>query len=167
MLKSPWMLLVVVPVGFLLLAGVAASQLGEWTYLSTAFVVCAFLSFCIGAPFVFAPVWTSVASRSKISRFAQDWLQWYPETTENELRRALRRRFRGSATDTLFDDALDQTVEGSAIEEWFLSTLLLGPVAAFRHRFFPEAPADPADIEAVLAELQAEGRLAAESKSET
>jgi hypothetical protein len=47
-LKSPWMLLVAIPLGFTLLAAIAASQAGEWTGASTVFATCAVLAFGVG-----------------------------------------------------------------------------------------------------------------------
>lgn len=41
MLKSPWVTLVVIPLGFLLLAGVAASGQRGWTPASTVFAAMA------------------------------------------------------------------------------------------------------------------------------
>jgi len=61
------------------------------------------------------------------------------------------------------EGALDQASQGTPYGGG-LSALLLAPVVAFRHKFFPKAPAQPMDIEAVLAELQAEGQFGPDSE---
>ena len=170
MFRSPWMLLAVVPLGFLLVAGVAVWQAGEWSDAATLFAGLALLAFCVGLPWASIAARPRVPSRSRIRRFTEDYLGWYPATTEAKLRAVLCRRFAGSAptADQGSDGGLNEPDYGSgspAHGAWWWSTLFLPPVAGFRHRFFPVAPAAPADVDAVLAELQAEGRLASEPES--
>jgi hypothetical protein len=160
------MLLVVVPLGFLLVAGVAAWQAGQWTDASTLFAGLGLLAFCVGVPFASRAAGARAPSRSRIRRFAEDYLRWYPATTATDLRAILRYRFGGSAPmDHLVKSALDQASYGTAYGKGCMAALLMAPIIGIRHRFFPKAPANPADIDAVLTELQEEGRFALDSES--
>jgi hypothetical protein len=154
------MLLAAVPAGFLLLAGVAALQAGRWDTPSTLFAALAALAFVAGVLLTPAGP-ASAPSPPDLRRFARGWLRAHPSAAEADVRAALARRFRGTRpVDAADFEAATALPQPEGPPGWgCLAALLTGPALAVRHRFFPAAPARPADIEAVLAELRAEGAL--------
>lgn len=158
MLKSPWMLLAVVPGGFLLVAAAAAFGPAQSVAAAGAFAGLAALVFVTGAlvTFTFARRPT-VPTLAALRRFARDWVSYHPGAAEAEARAALARRFGGSAAVADSDYAAGAGPTsgnpGDALAGAAFSALVVG----LRHRFFPIAPARPVDIEAVVEELRAEG----------
>lgn len=103
-----------------------------------------------------------MASKSEIAQYAREWLGWYPEASEADLREALKLRFLNQATPSAL--AAGGT-EGSLIAahggpEGCLAIIAIGPLLWIWHTLFPRRPTNPADLEAVLATFRAEGRWA-------
>jgi hypothetical protein len=156
-LKSPWLLLAVVPGGFLLLAATAAFGPAQSVPAAWAFAGLAALAFATGGlhTFTFARRPT-VPTLAALRRFARGWVRDHPGAAEAEARAALARRFGGSTGLLDWDHAAAAPPSGSpgdALAGAGFTALVVG----LRHRFFPIAPARPEDIKAVLAELRAEG----------
>lgn len=153
MLNSPWMLLVAVPGGFLLVAAAAAFGPAESAAAAWVFVGLAALTFAVGSAFTFTfarrPL---VPSLTTLRRFARDWIHAHPEASDVEARAALVRWFGGSNGVAELYPATSGN-PGDALAEAGLTALAVW----LRHRFFPAAPARLEDIEAVLGELRAEG----------
>lgn len=110
-------------------------------------------------------------SKRKIARYAEDWLRWYPDRGESDLREALERRFLTPATDAeLIQGAAAGTAEGASspghnpadyLAGGCLGLFLFGPLAVWWNRRFPVDRAQVAsDVEAVLEDLRARGRWA-------
>ncbi len=151
MLKSPWMLLAVVPAGFLLLAAAAGFGPAQSVAAAEAFVGLAALALITGAllPFTFTFARRpAVPTLAAIRRFARDWVRDHPRAAE--ARAALARRFGGSIGVSDWEHAV-----GTAPPSGNPGDALAA--AGLWHRFFPAAPARPEDIEAVLGELRGEG----------
>jgi hypothetical protein len=157
-LKSPWMLLAVVPGGFLLLAAAAAFGPAQSVAAAEAFAGLAALALVTGGllTFTFARR-PAVPTLAALRRFARDWISDHPGAAEAEARAALARWFGGSTGVADWEYAVGATPPsgnpGDALVGAGISALVLG----LWHRFFPVAPARPEDIEAVLGELRGEG----------
>ncbi len=165
MFTSPWMLVGPVPLGFLAVAGLVAWRSGGWNGASSCFVGFGLFCFCVGIMLVSGPIRTSAPSRSRIVRFARRWLRWYPATSEADLRAILGRRFSGTGPSLKPVAANAEADSDPAMigEGGCLVSLLAPGAMTLRHRFFPEAPAEPVEIAAVLAELRDEGYWSPES----
>jgi hypothetical protein len=87
-------------------------------------------------------------SKRKIARFAQSWMDWYPETTETDLRDCLHRRFL---------KGLPKPGEVDVSTEEGCLFLLLAPFIREWRRTFPIDRRQVAtDINAVLGECRAQ-----------
>lgn len=154
MFKSPWMLLAVVPGGFLLLAAEAAFGPAQSVAAVQAFAGLAALAFVTGGLLTFTRR-PAVPTLAALRRFARDWARDHPGATEAEARAATVRWFGGS-TGRIDWDAVAAPPTGNP-GDGLAGAGFVALVVGLRHRFFPVAPARPEDIEAVLAEVRAEG----------
>jgi hypothetical protein len=152
------MLLVVVPGGFLLVAAAAAFGPAQSVTAAWTFVGLAALAFATGGllTFRFARRPT-VPSLAALRRFARDWVRCHPGAAVAEARAALARRFGGSAGVADSDYAAGAAPPSGNPGDALMGAAFSALVVRFRHRFFPVAPARLEDIEAVVAELRAEG----------
>ena len=153
MLKSPWMLLAVVPVGFLLLAVAALygpAQSGGAAYV---FASLAALAFVLGVLFTLTGR-PSTPKLAALRRFAREWLRDNPEAKEAEVRAALTRRFAGTTGVSDFQHAVESAPLSGNPGDALMAAGFAGVLVGVLHRFFPAAPARPEDIETVLAELR-------------
>ena len=106
-----------------------------------------------------------MASKKKIRQYALDWFEWYPNTSEADIRTNLQDRFLGKATpQDKGTAAVMSSLEGMVRvghPVGCLAGLFLAPWSLLRRWLFPVNVAQiQADIDAVMSELQAEGRWA-------
>ena len=153
MLKSPWMLLAVVPGGFLLVAAAAAFGPAQSVTAAAVFAGLAALSLVIGALFTFTFARRpAVPALAALRRFARDWVRNHPGATEAETGAALARWFGGSN----WEYAVSGTSSPGSPGDVLAGAVLFAVAVGLWHRFFPAAPARPEDIETVLGELRGE-----------
>jgi membrane protein implicated in regulation of membrane protease activity len=157
-LKSPWMLLMIVPGGFLLVAAAAAFGPAESTTAAWVFVGLSALAFIVGGllTFTFARR-STVPTPAKVRRFARDWVSRHPGATEKEARTALLQWFGGSTGSTGTSDWYSPP-SGNLVDS-LAATGFVSLVAWLGHRYFPTAPARPEDIDEALRELGGEGHF--------
>src|SRR5207248_811829 len=125
--KSPWMLLTVVPAGFLLLAGVAALEAGQWETPSTMFAACAALALVVGGVFAFRGRATE-PSVEDLRRFAREWLRGNPTAAEPEVRTALARRFSGTRSALDLETSVGMQEPEGQIGSGCLAALITFPI---------------------------------------
>lgn len=159
MLKSRWMLLAVVPGGFLLLGVAAAFGPAQSVEAAGVFAGLAAFAFIIGVLFTFTFARRpSVPTLAALRRFARDWVRDHPGAAEGEARAALARRFGGTTgVSGWLNSAEAATTPTSNPGDALAAAGFSAMVAGLWHRFFPVAPARAEDIEAVLTELRLEG----------
>ena len=153
MLKSPWMLSAVAPIGFLLVAVAALYGPAQSEGAATVFASLAAVAFVLGV-LLQSTKRPSVPSLNALSKFADVWLGDNPEATESEARVALTRRFSGATGVPDYQHAFESAAPSGNPGDELAGAGVAGMMASVWFHFFPAAPARPADIEKVLAELQ-------------
>jgi hypothetical protein len=156
------MLLAVVPAGFLVLAVLAAFGPAQSTQAAVMFAGIAAVVFVVGAVRVVR--WRALTYSARpaapgveaVRRFLRDWVRDHPGASEAEARAALAQRFSGSTAVPEVGAAIEATPPHSAPWDRIVEGALVAYAASIYLRLFPIAPAEPADIEMVLAELRAE-----------